>query len=158
MFVTSKFPVHLLEQHRVGDLANIEARLVHDCDDSLVRLVDQLADDHVVEVVDVLPLDPLPLVLLLLLLQHQLDEQLLQLLVAVVDAELLKTVLPKDLKAVDVKNSNYCGIGDIRLRKYNRLKTTTDQGQQNSFIRFVIFLHLLDCLTSVVEGSMAALT
>ena len=36
------------------------------------------------------PGDALPLVLLLLLLQHQLDEQLLQLLVAVVDAELLK--------------------------------------------------------------------
>ena len=158
MFVASQLPVHLLEQHRVGNLANVEARLIHDRDDPLVRLVDRLADDHVVEVVDVLPLDSLPLVLLLLLLQHQLDEQLLQLLVAVVDAELLKTVLPKDLKAVDVKNSNYCGIGDIRLRKYNRLKTTTDQGQQNSFIRFVRFLHLLDCLASVVEGSMAALT
>ena len=119
MFVASKLPVHLFEQHRVGDLANVEARLVHDRDDPLVRLVDQLADDHVVEVVDVLPLDSLPLVLLLLLLQHQLDEQLLQLLVAVVDAELLKTVLPKDLKAVDVKNSNYRGIGDIRLTKFN---------------------------------------
>ena len=42
----------------------------------------------VVEVVDVHPFDALPLVLLLLLLQHQLDEQLLQLFVAVVDAEL----------------------------------------------------------------------
>ena len=37
------------------------------------------------------PGDALSLVLLLLLLQHQLDEQLLQLLVAVVDTELLKT-------------------------------------------------------------------
>ena len=36
------------------------------------------------------PGDALSLVLLLLLLQHQLDEQLLQLLVAVVDAELLE--------------------------------------------------------------------
>lgn len=36
------------------------------------------------------PGDPLPLVLLLLLLQHQLDEELLQLLVTVVDAELFK--------------------------------------------------------------------
>ena len=42
----------------------------------------------VVEIVNVHPLDALPLVLLLLLLQHQLDEQLLQLFVAVVDAEL----------------------------------------------------------------------
>ena len=136
MFVASELSVHLLEKHRVGDLPNVEARLVHDRDDPLVRLVDQLADDHVVEVVDVLPLDPLPLVLLLLLLQHQLDEQLLELLVAVVDAELLKTVLTKDLKAVDVKNANYCGIGDIRLRKYNRLKTTLEQDTKKLFFRF----------------------
>ena len=146
MFVAGELPVHLLEKHRVGDLADVEARLVHDRDDPLVGLVDQLADDHVVEVVDVLPLDPLPLVLLLLLLQHQLDEQLLQLLVAVVDAELLKTVLPKDLKAVDVKNSNYRRIGDIRLTKYNTLKTRHIKTFDD------------DCLTSVVEGSMAALT
>ena len=103
-----------------------------------------------------LPLYALPLVLLLLLLQNQLDEQLLQLLVAVVDAKLLKTVLPEDFKAVDVKNSNYCGIGDIRLRKYIRSKRTTEQDPQNSFIILFDFLH--DCLTSVVEGSMAALT
>ena len=135
MFVASELPVHLLEQHRVGDLPNVETRLVHDRDDPLVRLVDQLADDHVVKVVDVLPLDPLPLVLLLLLLQHQLDEQLLQLLIAVVDAELLKTVLPKDLKAVDVKNSNYRGIGDIRLKKYNMLKITPEQVLQNCLIK-----------------------
>ena len=116
MLVACQLPVHLLEQHGVGDLAHVEARLVHDGDDPLVRLVDQVADDHVVEVVDVLPLDPLPLVLLLLLLQHQLDEQLLQFLVAVVDAELLETVLPKNFEAVDVKNSNYRGIGDVRLK------------------------------------------
>ena len=38
----------------------------------------------------VFPRDALPLVLLLLLLQHQLNEELLQFLVAVVNAELLK--------------------------------------------------------------------
>ena len=37
------------------------------------------------------PLDALPHVLLLLLFQDELDEQLLQFLVTVVDAELLKT-------------------------------------------------------------------
>lgn len=36
------------------------------------------------------PGDALPLILLLLLLQHQLDEELLQLLITVVDAKLLK--------------------------------------------------------------------
>ena len=48
------------------------------------------------------PLNPLPLILLLLLLQHELDEQLLQFLVAVVDAELLKAVVVKHLENIDV--------------------------------------------------------
>jgi hypothetical protein len=39
-----------------------------------------------------LPRDPLPLVLLLLLLQNQLNKQLLQFLVAVIDAELFKAI------------------------------------------------------------------
>ena len=81
----------------------------------LVRLVYQLADDHVVEVVYVLPLDALPLVLLLLLLQHQLDEDLLQLLVAVVDAELLETVLAEDLETVYVKDANHGRVRNIGL-------------------------------------------
>ena len=78
-------------------------------------LVYQLADDHVVEVVNVLPLDALPLVLLLLLLQHQLDEDLLQLLVAVVDAELLETVLAEDLETIDVEDANHGGVRNIGL-------------------------------------------
>ena len=53
----------------------------------------------VVEVVDVDPLDALALVLLLLLLEHELDEELLQLLVAVVDAELLEAVVVEHLEA-----------------------------------------------------------
>ncbi len=44
-----------------------------------------------------LPLDALAHVLLLLLLQDQLDEQLLQLLVTVVDAELLETATNKSV-------------------------------------------------------------
>ena len=40
-----------------------------------------------------LPLDALTHVLLLLLFQDELDEELLQLLVTVVDAELLKTAI-----------------------------------------------------------------
>ena len=61
----------------------------------------------VVEVVHVDPLDPLPLVLLLLLLEHQLDEELLQVLVAVVDAELLEGVVVEDLEAVDVEDADH---------------------------------------------------
>ena len=52
-------------------------------------------------------LNALLLVLLLLGAQSQLNEQLLQLLVAVVDAELLKAVLPKDLKPVNVEQSHH---------------------------------------------------
>lgn len=53
-------------------------------------LLDEVADDLVVEVGDRLPLDALLEVLLLLRLKSQLNEQLLQLLVAVVYAELFK--------------------------------------------------------------------
>ena len=59
----------------------------------LVWLVYQLANDHVVEVVYVLPLDALPLVLLLLQDEHGVVEELLQPLVGVVDAQLLKGVV-----------------------------------------------------------------
>ena len=45
----------------------------------------------------VYPLNAFPHVLLLLLFQHQLNEQLLELLVAVVDAELLKAVTHKHM-------------------------------------------------------------
>lgn len=54
-------------------------------------LLNEVTDDLVVEVRDRLPLDSLLEVLFLLRLESQLNEQLLQLLVAVVDAELFKT-------------------------------------------------------------------
>ena len=52
------------------------------------------------------PFDALSHVLFLLLLQHQLDEQLLQLLVTVIDAELFETVVLKNLKPVNVQNTD----------------------------------------------------
>ena len=70
--VALQLPVHRLQQHRVRHLPHLQAGLVHQGNDPLVLLVDQLADDDVVEVVDVLPLNSLPLVLLLFLLQDQL--------------------------------------------------------------------------------------
>lgn len=54
-------------------------------------LLNEVTDDLVVEVRNRLPLDALLEVLFLLRLESQLNEQLLQLLVAVVDAELFKT-------------------------------------------------------------------
>ena len=55
-------------------------------------LLNKIADDLVVEVFDLRPLNPLTYVFLLLGLEGQLDENLLQLFIDVVDAELLKRV------------------------------------------------------------------
>lgn len=52
--------------------------------------LNEVTNDDVVEVFHGLPLDALPQVLLLLLLEGQLDEQLLQLLIAEVNAELFE--------------------------------------------------------------------
>ena len=48
-------------------------------------------------------LDPFSQVFLLFRLQSKLNEQLLEFLVAVVDAKLLKMVRTKDLKTIDVQ-------------------------------------------------------
>ena len=53
-----------------------------------MRLVDQLADNFVVEVFHVDPFDAFLSVLLLLLFQNQLNEELLKFFVTVVDAKL----------------------------------------------------------------------
>ena len=55
-------------------------------------LLNEIADNLVVEVFDLRPLNSLANVFLLLGLESQLDENLLQLFVDVVDAELLKRV------------------------------------------------------------------
>ena len=55
-------------------------------------LLDEIAANLVVEVVNVLPLDALGAVLLLLGLERELDEDLLQFLVHEVDAQLLESV------------------------------------------------------------------
>ena len=55
-------------------------------------LLNEIADDLVVEVLNFRPLDPLTNIFLLLSLESQLDKNLLQLFVDVVDAELFETV------------------------------------------------------------------
>ena len=52
----------------------------------------QVTDDAVVKVLHCNPLDTFPSVLLLLLFEYEFNEELLEFLVAVVDAELFKTV------------------------------------------------------------------
>ena len=83
-------------------------------------LVDHLANECVIKEGNVDPLDSLVLVLLLFLFKHHLDEQLLELLVAIVDAKLLKAVNAKHFKTVDVQNADdtldgmWCKVDDHR--------------------------------------------
>jgi hypothetical protein len=55
-------------------------------------LLNEIADDLVVEVFDFRPLNPLTDIFLLLGLESQLDKNLLQLLVDIIDAELFEGV------------------------------------------------------------------
>ena len=52
------------------------------------------------------PLDPLPLVLLLFLFEDQLNEELLELLIAIINAQLLKGIIIKYLKPVNIKDTD----------------------------------------------------
>ena len=54
-------------------------------------LLDQVTDDFVIKILNMFPFDALPPVLLLLRLKRQLNEELLKLFIAEVDAELFKT-------------------------------------------------------------------
>ena len=63
---------------------------------------DEVAHDLVIEVFDGRPLDLFPNILLLFALQRQLDKDLLQLLIDIVNAELLKGVVLENLKAEDI--------------------------------------------------------
>lgn len=56
-----------------------------------MSLLNKIANDDIVEVLDGHPLDAFTQVFFLLGLQGQLDEQLLQFLIAEVDTELFKT-------------------------------------------------------------------
>lgn len=83
-------------------------------------LLDQVAYDLVVEVLDRRPLDLLAHVLLLLRLERELNKDLLELFVDIVDAELLERVRVEDLEAVDVEHAN-----DV-VRRRGRLHRLVD--------------------------------
>ena len=74
---------------------------------------DEVADDLVVEVLDGRPLDLLADVLLLLSLEGELDEDLLELLVDVVDAELLEGVVLYGIVGVRDQNKNHHCQADL---------------------------------------------
>ena len=105
--VAAELALELLVElgHELGRVRALErAGLVQKSQNAERRLLrlDEVADDLVVEVLDVLPGHALGGVLLLLRLERQLDEVLLELLVDVVDAELLEAVRVEDLEAEDV--------------------------------------------------------
>ena len=69
-------------------------------------LLNQLANNLVVEVLDWCPLNLLLSIFFLLSLQSQLNENLLKLLIDVVDAKLLERVALEDLKSIDIENTD----------------------------------------------------
>ena len=86
MLVIRELFIHGFQQHFIVHFSDGDARFIHDGDDSFVRRFDQVADDLVVEVLDVRPCNALSLVLLLFLLQNEFDEELLKFLVTIIDA------------------------------------------------------------------------
>lgn len=70
---------------------------------------------------DARPVDPLLVILLLLQLEDVTNKELLQVLIAVVDAHLLKAVEDKCLKAKDVQNTNAEPLGSLVLGKKKQL-------------------------------------
>ena len=54
------------------------------------------------------PFNSFPSVFFLFLFENQLNEQLLEFFIAVVDAELFKSIAVKNFKTVNVQHTNYC--------------------------------------------------
>ena len=81
------------------------------------------------------PVYSFSLVFLLFLFQHQLDEQLLKLFIAVVDAQLLKTVAVKDFKAVDIQYTDYCTLSVLgHVSNLNSVIDTTNNPWEKAVI------------------------
>mmetsp|Transcript_26469 Transcript_26469/g.69624 ORF Transcript_26469/g.69624 Transcript_26469/m.69624 type:complete len:686 (-) Transcript_26469:554-2611(-) len=97
---------HVLQPLHVRLLAGANPLFIERGDDALALGVNQITNDLVVEEFDGLPLDTLAHVLILLRFESELNEKLLKLLVAVVNAELLKRVLLENFKAVNVEHAN----------------------------------------------------
>ena len=68
MLMLRQFLVHSIQQHLIGDFANVQACLVHDSNKSFVRLLDEVADNLIVEIFYILPGDTFSQVFLLFLL------------------------------------------------------------------------------------------
>lgn len=82
------------------------ALLVYQSDDVELFRSQQVQDILIILELDVFPFNALLVVLCLLQLEDVMNEELLQTLVAEIDAELLKTVSLKSFKTEYVQNSN----------------------------------------------------
>ena len=72
-------------------------------------LFDKITNNLVIKILDRCPLNLLPGVLLLLCLESELNEDLLQLLIDVVNAQLFETVLFENLEAVNIQDTDCVG-------------------------------------------------
>lgn len=136
LFLFSLREIHLNFRsfnYLISDLPDVETSFVHNCYNSFMSLLDQVANDLIVKVFNVLPSYPFLLVLFLFLFQNQLcdkifiiiiaslislkvflrilsitltDKKLLQLFVAIIDAKLLEAIHVKDFKAVDIEHAD----------------------------------------------------
>ena len=97
--------------------------------------------------IDKVPLDALLAVLLLFQLKHVVVEKLLQLLVGVVDAQLLKRVLLENLKARDVQDTNKVLATVARLE---RLVDARDKPAKDSIVEC-----FGECVNSVFDLCMS---
>ena len=77
--------------------------------------------------VDELPVDPLAAVLLLLVDEHRVIEELLQILICVVYAELLEAVLPVDLEAKRKQRYDDDDSSGVRRHKQRKEKGTNPE-------------------------------
>jgi hypothetical protein len=92
MRVVAAVLIELLEERHIGGVSRTQAFFIQHCQDSLVAFLNEIADDGVVEVIHIDPLDAFRDVFFLFFSQCELNEELLQLLIAVVDDKLLKAI------------------------------------------------------------------
>jgi hypothetical protein len=81
----------VISRHRIG-MRSCGSVIQRSEDPRGPALLNEIADDLVIEVFDFRPLDPLTDIFLLLSLECQLDENLLQLFVDIVNAKLLERI------------------------------------------------------------------
>ena len=84
---------------------------------------------------DLFPVYAFSLVFLLLLFEHELDEQLLQLLVTVVDAQLLKTVAVEHLEAVYVQHADHGALAvQLAVPNLDRVVDPADDPRKQAIV------------------------